>query len=942
MTKAVSSGGSQAKRSPGSSATRRPSLALALAFLALSALLAWDRHADYQDDQHQLMMASATGAAHEIGIFIRELYGSVRVFAYEERALIAELATHPDDEERYNALKKKIQTRFPDIFAFTVADRDGNPLLEDFDGLVDEYCRADIRSFAQDNRRRHVAIHPNPLVYHFDIMAPWSIDPREAGVFFISFYPDVLARLLASHQLPQQRLILLRRDKPELIEVTSEGARNQLQRDITLDKQETARIGAMAPVYGTLWNLVVIPDEHRVSSELKWMLREVAPMLSGFVAVGLLTLWFVRRAARQRQAAVQSWRLSEERLQSILDNSTAVVYVKDLAGHFELVNQHWATLFHVAREQIVGKTDYDIYPNGIADAFRANDRKVVEQNAPLEYEESVPQDDGLHTYLSIKFPLYDAAGKINAVCGISTDITERKQAEEELKRTRDELQTILDHLPAYIFYKDTKNVIVRANKKAANSLGLTPNEMAGKHTHLFYPEHADAYYQDDLEVIRGGTPKLGIIEPFRVTGDQTRWIETNKVPIRDANGAVTGILMVASDITQRMRAEQEMTRMRLRLKNIIDSMPSVLVGVDLEGRITEFNRQAEQRTGFSQDQAQGRLFCELFPQLKAQAEQIRQAIQKREPIRTERRIHEIDGETRYSDVMVYPLIANGPVGAVIRMDDVTARVRIEEMMEQTEKMLSVGGLAAGMAHEINNPLGAMMQSGQNIRRRLSPELAKNREVAETLGMDLGQVQTYLEARGIPRFLEDIHEAGARAAKIVADMLAFSRRSESRFAPINLGELLDTAVRLAAIDYDFKKNYDFKQIEIERDYDPTVGEVPCDPAEIEQVILNLLKNAAQAMTGTLAPQQPPKIILRTRQQANYARIEIIDNGPGMDEKTRRRVFEPFFTTKDVGVGTGLGLSVSYFIVTEQHRGTLTVESAPDKGARFIICLPTKKA
>jgi len=259
------------------------------------------------------------------------------------------------------------------------------------------------------------------------------------------------------------------------------------------------------------------------------------------------------------------------------------------------------------------------------------------------------------------------------------------------------------------------------------------------------------------------------------------------------------------------------------------------------------------------------------------------------------------------------------------------------MMVQTEKMLSVGGLAAGMAHEINNPLGAILQGSQNILRRIAPDMPQNRAVADALGIDLNQLNRYLQERGILRFLEGIREAGTRAAKIVADMLSFSRRSEARFAPVDLEDMLETVLRLAASDYDLKKKYDFKRIVIERDYDPALRLVYCDKTEIEQVILNLLKNAAQAMAeeGTASPT----ITLRTLREPDYALIEVIDNGPGMDDKTLKRIFEPFFTTKEVGAGTGLGLSVSYFIVTEQHNGRLSVMSKPGQGSRFSIRLPS---
>jgi signal transduction histidine kinase len=259
------------------------------------------------------------------------------------------------------------------------------------------------------------------------------------------------------------------------------------------------------------------------------------------------------------------------------------------------------------------------------------------------------------------------------------------------------------------------------------------------------------------------------------------------------------------------------------------------------------------------------------------------------------------------------------------------------MMVQTEKMMTIGGLAAGMAHEINNPLSTILQGCQNIQRRLSPKLPSNQTVAKELGIDLAKVYAYLEKRNILRFLQGIQDAGVRATNIVTDMLAFSRRSKTELSPARLDELLDTVIRLAASDYDLKKKYDFRQIAVIRDYDRDLGAVYCDRTEIEQVLLNLVRNAAQAIAAG-GVSNSPRIILRTRRAGDSALIEVEDNGPGMDQKTRLRVFEPFYTTKPIGAGTGLGLSVSYFIITERHQGDISVSSVPGQGSCFTIRLP----
>jgi signal transduction histidine kinase len=176
------------------------------------------------------------------------------------------------------------------------------------------------------------------------------------------------------------------------------------------------------------------------------------------------------------------------------------------------------------------------------------------------------------------------------------------------------------------------------------------------------------------------------------------------------------------------------------------------------------------------------------------------------------------------------------------------------------------------------------------------------------------------------------------AQIVNNILSFARKEESTVSVHHLDKILDKTIELAATDYDLKKEYDFKQIEIIREYDDNLSAVPCQASKIQQVILNILANGAQAMQGAGTPA--PKFIVRTYVEPvrNMACIALEDNGPGMDEEIRKHVFDPFFTTKPTGVGTGLGLSVSYFIVTENHNGEMTVESSPGAGAKFFIRLP----
>ena len=274
--------------------------------------------------------------------------------------------------------------------------------------------------------------------------------------------------------------------------------------------------------------------------------------------------------------------------------------------------------------------------------------------------------------------------------------------------------------------------------------------------------------------------------------------------------------------------------------------------------------------------------------------------------------------------------------------DITDRKHMEEMMVQSEKMLSVGGLAAGMAHEINNPLAGMMQNANVMKSRLGNiNMPANIKEAEELGITMHDIKSYMERRDIFRMLDAINDSGNRAADIVSSMLSFARKSDAEISSHYPDQLMDKILELAATDYDLKKQYDFKSIEIIKQYADGLPMLHCEGAKIQQVLLNILRNGAQAMQT--AKTQFPKFIIRIykEEETEMVCMEIEDNGPGMSEDTRSKVFNPFFTTKPVGIGTGLGLSVSYFIITENHKGKMDVISEQGNGATFIVRLPIER-
>ncbi|MBU1877453.1 MAG: transporter substrate-binding domain-containing protein, partial [Chloroflexi bacterium] len=396
------------------------------------------------------------------------------------------------------------------------------------------------------------------------------------------------------------------------------------------------------------------------------------------------------------------------------------------------------------------------------------------------------------------------------------------------------------------------------------------------------------------------------------------------------------------EIVERAHAQAEIVRLQHLLQNITDSMPSALITLDPAGHILTWNPAAEALTGQTEAQVQGQMLWQASPELARYRELFERVLCEGQILHQHKEQLGTDLNAVYRDVSIFPLQANDINGAVLRIDDVTRRVQLEEMMLQSAKMASVGGLAAGVAHEINNPLGAMMQSAQMLQLAFDTQRPRVRERLQSAGVDPDALEHYLSLRGVMDYLEGIRSSGERAAKIVSDLLSFSRKSSSKAAPHGLNQLVEQTLDLAATDYDLKKKYDFRDMIVVRDLTPGLPQVFCDGQQIQQVILNLVRNAAQAMSERREHEHDykPRLIMLTAlaPDEQYVRLEVVDNGPGIPEAIRSRLFEPFFTTKGVGRGTGLGLWLCWSIVAERHKGRIRVEAAADGGSRFIVELP----
>ncbi len=395
------------------------------------------------------------------------------------------------------------------------------------------------------------------------------------------------------------------------------------------------------------------------------------------------------------------------------------------------------------------------------------------------------------------------------------------------------------------------------------------------------------------------------------------------------------------EISRHESTEQLLRETQHYMQSVINSMPSILIGVTEDCVITHWNLAATKATHMHADEALGANIRSVFPELPMIPKLVASAISEGTAFKREN-IQQGSGSAKtFVELVVYPLTMDDISGAVVMIEDVSKQTHMESMMIHSEKMMSLGEMAAGLAHEINNPLAGILNSTQNIERRTLEKLPANESTAKALGLDLEVMQRYLHDRGIVEFLQSIRSSGEQAAQIVKNMLEFSRSNYQSHIPQDISVIINESLELTRKSLELRTSLGVEMPNVRVVIGEDVPFVPCSATEIKQVLVNLVRNAAQAFqSDEYDPPLDPLVLIEVSCQENDLRIDISDNGPGMPESIRRHIFEPFFTTKDTGKGTGLGLSVTYFIITEHHQGSIDVSSSPGDGTTFSILLPLK--
>jgi len=634
--------------------------------------------------------------------------------------------------------------------------------------------------------------------------------------------------------------------------------------------------------------------------------------------------------------------------EALLDTIPYPVFYKGIDTCFVGFNKAYEEIFGVRRDDLIGKRVLDLEYLPVEDrlAYQAEDEATIASVGRVSKEMPIPFADGeMHQTLYSVSGFRLADGSSGGLIGLIVDITERKRTEEALKKSELFLESLIENLPLMLFVKDAEELrFVRFNRAGEMLLGYSRNELLGKNDYDFFSAaQADFFTSKDRDVLRSKVV-LDIPEEQISTRFQgERILHTMKVPILKEDGTPVFLLGISEDITVRKQTEESLRQSEEKFSRIFEMTPESISFVRLKDSVRiAANAAFETITGYPREEAIGRSVKELchWDEPAMRDEFLKRLLADGRVKDFEFLLRRKDGSLRRVLNSAQLVSIAGEQCYVSVIHDITEERKMQEVLIQSEKMMSLGSLAAGIAHEINNPLGIVHQAVQHLLMRIDPTHEKNKKMAADLGLDMNLLQQYLQARKVGLYLEDIQAAAQRASGIIRNMLNFSRRSESKRQICDLPQILEQSIFLASSDYDLKKSFDFKNIEIVLDVDDNLPRCSCTETEIEQVILNLLRNAAQAMAMATPPTVNPRIDIRLRVVDAGVRIEVADNGPGMDEKIQRKVLEPFFTTKPPGIGTGLGLSVSYFIITKGHGGRMWLSSAPGKGATFFIELPAE--
>ncbi len=612
-------------------------------------------------------------------------------------------------------------------------------------------------------------------------------------------------------------------------------------------------------------------------------------------------------------------------MQAFIDGSTAVIYIKDYSGKYLLINRRYEELFHVHRDTIRGRTDFEIFSPQAAQCFRENDLRVFRERQPITFEENVPQDDGEHYYVSVKFPLFDADGQVYAMCGISTDITERRRIEEALLQSERRLQRVTDAVPGAVF----QHLRLPDGEERFTFLSRGVKELCGVEAQELIEDMSKAWAMvlpEDVPALAASAMRSAALaehweQEFRIrhADGSIRWIRgVSQSEPPDENGVVEGV-GVLIDVTQRRQHETELALVRTAVQQSHEAVVITDAVLHKPGpRILFVNPAFERMTGYSAQEVVG-LTPRILQGPKTDPRvlaRLRTDLTQGRSFVGETTNYRKDGSEYLVEWAVAPVRdAGGTITNWVSIQrDVTEERRLQAAMRAHEarsahvnRLSTLGEMATALAHELNQPLTAISNFGRGCLRRME--------------------QAVIPPDQLRSAIEQMVSQADRAGKIIRRIRSFARRPEPQNTTVDLHAVLQGALELC--DAELRKAH----VRVETDLRAASPRLLADAIQIEQVAVNLIRNAVEAMAG-IDPSQR-KLCVRTADQGALVVVSFSDTGPGLDDDARAHAFEAFYTTKPQGLGMGLAISRS---LIEAHGGTLTAPPTDLQGATFKFTLP----
>ena len=499
------------------------------------------------------------------------------------------------------------------------------------------------------------------------------------------------------------------------------------------------------------------------------------------------------------------------------------------------------------------------------------------------------------------------------------DITVRKKYERDLKDSEERLRNLFERVRHGLFISSKEGKFLDCNQALVEMLNYSSKEEC---LNIDLPENLYVN-PDDRKVFQETIERDGYVRDmeveFRKKDGSKITVLLTGYPIRDARGDIMGYQGINLDITERKRIEEELRETNEFFRNLIERSVDGIIATDMKGNIFIFNKGAEELTGYSVSKVVGKLhITDLYP--KGMAKQVMEKLRSSEyggvgkltpiPLTILNRAGD-QVPIQLSAALIYDR-SGQEVATVGIFTDLRPRLKMEKRLEEThlqlvssEKMASLGKLAAGIAHEINNPLGGILIYSSLLMEDLPPDDPKRPD------------------------LERIVQETGRCKEIVKSLLEFARQTEPKREPVDINRAITDGL------FFLENQALFHNIRITKRLDPSLPLIIGNAGPLKQVFTNIIINAAEAIHGT----GELTITTFSSPNRNSVFVEFTDTGEGIPEENLSRIFEPFFTTKDVGKGTGLGLATSYGIV-ESHGGKIDVKSKVEEGTTFTIELPVR--